>query len=222
MKIKLQAKAIFLRQQGHSLREISEQLKISKSTASIWLRTLKLSQKAQKILRRKGELGRIRGNKTIREKSLQKSLCIDASVGEYLAHPPFQSWQAKAICAFLYGCEGAKNERRVVFINSDPDLIHFFLMLLRRAFPLNEGNFRVLMHLHEYHDEKIQKRFWAGITGIPEEQFSKTYQKKNGKKIIREGYQGCISVRYNSGPIQKELVKIYREMLKRRGMVFDS
>lgn len=222
MKVQLQAQAIFLRQQGFSLREISEQLKISKSTASIWLRKLKLSQKAQKALRRKGELGRSKGNKTIREKNLQKSLCIDASVGEYLAHPPFQSWQAKAICAFLYGCEGAKNERRVVFINSDPDLIRFFLILLRRAFFVDEGKFRILMHLHEYHDEKIQKRFWSGITGISEEQFSKTYQKKNGKKVIREGYQGCISVRYNSGAIQKELVRTYREMLKREGGVFDS
>jgi predicted DNA-binding protein YlxM (UPF0122 family) len=46
-------KGINLRQQGKSLREISSQLNISKSTASVWLRNLKLNQQAKKTLEQK-------------------------------------------------------------------------------------------------------------------------------------------------------------------------
>lgn len=212
---KTKEKAIILRKQGSSLREISETLKISKSTASLWLRDLKLSSLALKKLEEKKTNGRKKGNDRQKEKSLQKEKDICALAIRYLDATSFSKEQAKGLCALLYGCEGAKNDTRAAFINSDPDLIRFFLVLFRRAFSVDEKKFRVQMHLHEYHDEKRQLKFWAGVTGISEEQFSKAFRKKNGKKNIREGYQGCISVRYNSADVQKELISVYREILKR-------
>jgi hypothetical protein len=159
--------------------------------------------------------GRKRGNEAQKEKLLQKERDIHSLAARYVEGAPFSQEHAKGICALLYGCEGTKNDTRAAFINSDPDLIRFFLSLFRKAFPVDEKKFRVQMYLHGYHDEKQQLRFWAGVTGIHEEQFSKTFQKKNGEKNIREGYQGCISVRYNSADVQRELVSVYREILKR-------
>lgn len=208
-------RAIILRKQGSSLREISEALSVSKSTASLWLRDLKLSSLAMRILEGKKVNGRKKGNDRQKEKSLQKERDICVLAAQYLDTVPFSKEQAKGLCALLYGCEGAKNDTRAAFINSDPSLIRFFLVLFREAFSVDEKKFRVQMHLHEYHNEKKQLKFWAGITGISEQQFSKTFQKKNGKKNIREGYQGCISVRYNSADVQKELISVYREILKR-------
>lgn len=212
---KTKEKAIFLRKQGSSLREISEVLKVSKSTASLWLRDLKLSSSALKTLEEKKTNGRKKGNDRQKEKSLQKEKNICVLTAQYLDTTSFSREQAKGLCALLYGCEGAKNDTRAAFINSDPGLICFFLILFRKAFSVDEKKFRVQMHLHEYHDERRQLKFWANITGIPVEQFSKTFQKKNGGKNIREGYQGCISVRYNSADVQKELISVYREILKR-------
>ncbi len=204
-----------LRQQGCSFREISEALGVSKSTASLWLRDVKLSFLAIKTLEEKKTNGRSKGNDTQKEKLLQKEKDIRVLAVRYTEETPFSQEQAKGICALLYGCEGTKNGTRVAFVNSDPDLVRFFLLLFRKAFLVDEKKFRVQMHLHEYHNEKQQLQFWADITGIHEEQFSKTFQKKSGKKNIREGYQGCISVRYNSADVQRELVSVYREILKR-------
>ncbi|OGI15450.1 MAG: hypothetical protein A2878_01560 [Candidatus Moranbacteria bacterium RIFCSPHIGHO2_01_FULL_54_31] len=210
-------KAIILRKRGSSLKEISDRLKVSKSTASLWLRNVKLSSSALKTLEEKKQNGRKRGNARQIEKSIENVRDIRDSVTRYLRVTPFSKEQAKGFCALLYGCEGSKNETgRMAFINSDPALITFFLHLFRLAFEVNEKKFRVLMHLHQYHDEKKQKKFWSEITGIPSEQFSKTYQKPNGQKNIREGYQGCVSVRYNSASVQKELVILYREMIEQR------
>jgi orotate phosphoribosyltransferase-like protein len=46
-------KAIKLRKNGYSLKEISEKLNIAKSTASVWLRNIKLTQKAKKRLKKR-------------------------------------------------------------------------------------------------------------------------------------------------------------------------
>lgn len=212
---RIKEKAIILRKHGSSLREISETLEISKSTASLWLRDLKLSSLALKTLEEKKIDGRKKGNDRQKEKSLQKEKNIRILAAQYLDTNSFSREQAKGLCALLYGCEGTKNDTRAAFINSDPRLIRFFLILFRRGFFLDEKKFRVQMHLHEYHSEKVQLKFWANVTGISEKQFSRTFQKKNGKKNIREGYQGCISVRYNSADVQKELIGVYREILKR-------
>ena len=207
--------AILLRKRGSSLKEISEILKISKSTAGLWLREVALSPSARKTLREKQENGRKKGNAAQKEKSVQKVKRIDAIAVQYMNRTPFSQEQAKGMCALLYGCEGTKNGTRVAFINSDPDLIRFFLTLFRIAFTVDEKKFRVVMQLHGYHKERQQLRFWASVTGICEKQFSKTFQKKNGKRNIRDGYQGCISVRYNSADVQRELVSVYREILRR-------
>lgn len=212
---KIKEEAIILRRRGSSLREISETLKVSKSTASLWLRDLKLSSSAFKILEEKKTNGRRKGSDTQKEKLRQKKRDMHVLAARYALEIPFSQEQAKGLCALLYGCEGTKNGTRAAFINSDPDLIRFFLILFRKSFTVDEKKFRVQMHLHEYHNEKQQLKFWVGVTGICEEQFSKTFQKKNGKKNIREGYQGCISVRYNSADIQRELVNVYRAILKR-------
>lgn len=211
----MKEEAIILRGQGNSLREISETLKISKSTASLWLRDVKLSSSALKILENKKTNGRRKGSDAQKEKLRHKMRDMHMLATRYAEEVPFSQEQAKGICALLYGCEGAKNDTRAAFINSDPDLIRLFLVLFRKSFTIDEKKFRVQMHLHEYHNEKQQLKFWTGVTGICEKQFSKTFQKKNGKKNIREGYQGCISVRYNSADVQRELVNVYRAILKR-------
>jgi len=55
---KLKIKAEKLRRQGFSFREISEELKISKSTASLWLRNVGLSKDAKERIFQLGVDGR--------------------------------------------------------------------------------------------------------------------------------------------------------------------
>lgn len=50
MKVEEKARAINLRKQGWSINSISREIKISKSTASVWLRNVKLTQDQEKKL----------------------------------------------------------------------------------------------------------------------------------------------------------------------------
>ena len=62
-------KAIELREKGYSLGEISDKLDISKSTASIWLRNVEISNKAILRLRSITNLARLKAVETNRIKN---------------------------------------------------------------------------------------------------------------------------------------------------------
>lgn len=208
--------AIALRKRGCSLNEMSRRLHISKSTASLWSRGIELPKVAKDILLTKQAIGRQKGNEGRRAQGESRRKSIEKQVERYLSRSPLHKSHDKILLALLYGCEGAKrNETRVNFVNSDPALIRYFLYLFRRSYEVDESKFRVLMHLHEYHDEQKQKEYWAHVTDIKKDQFTKSFQKKNGKKNIRADYQGCVSIRYGSKSILEELMIIYRKLLYR-------
>lgn len=207
----LKEKARLLRRRGYSLNEIARNLSISKSTASLWLRNVTLPHGAIKRLERKKILGQYKTillRKKLREK---KAKVLEKGARNILNKLVVKQDLAKLLCALLYYCEGTKGtDTLVTFINSDPTLVSLFLSLFRKAFTIDESKFRVLMHLHDYHSEKQQKEFWSKLTLISKKQFYKTYRKLNTKKRIRESYQGCVSIRYYSAIIAKELLALYK------------
>lgn len=208
MKIGLKIKAEKLRKQGFSFKEISGKLKISKSTASLWLRDIELSKIAKERIHKLGVDGRNRGNGTMTRKREMESDIIRKKVDRYFLDNANLKVDPKIACALLYWGEGTKHEgnKAVSFINADPEMIKYFLRAFRSSFDLEEGKFRALMHLHEYHNVEKQLKFWSNITEIPIGQFNKSYLKKNTGKNKKENYPGCVSVKYSD-------VKIYRELM---------
>ncbi|WKZ26778.1 MAG: helix-turn-helix domain-containing protein [Candidatus Paceibacterota bacterium] len=214
MKLKERHKAVQLRGKGFSLKEISDNLNVSKSSVSLWVRDVELSDEAKELLRKKYTRGQIASQEVLRAKkrarldeSKQKALDI-------LKVVDLDKESKKVICAVIYWCEGVKNDSYFGFINSDPNLISTFLKLLRASFVLNEKKFRVCIHLHNYHSEKTQKAFWSRITKIPQGQFMKSYKKNNGGKRVRKNYQGCANIRYYDARLAQDLLAIAREYMK--------
>ncbi len=205
----IKIKAISLREEGLSLQEISEKLNIAKSTASLWLRSVSLSEANKTRLAQKQNVGRLRATQ-VRGQMRQKQIDLfqeDAS--RMLENIPKSPALAKIFCSLLWWCEGNKNESFVRFTNSDSTLIQNYLKTFRQGFALDESKFRVLVHVHSYHDDEQQKLFWSKVTGVPLGQFHKSYQKLNTGKRRHEDYQGCIAVTYYDAKIAKELEGIY-------------
>lgn len=216
MKKDLKNQATTLRKRGYLYSEIAAQLGVSKSTAYTWTKSTRLSERqSYTIMRRLSES---------RQQSIQKMASANIKlrkdrdkliVGEaakIIRLASLSKEHESLICAVLFWCEGGKDvSSGVKFINSDPMMIKKFLSLLRSAFPINENKFRALVHLHEYHDEEKQLRFWSDVTQIPLRQFNKSYRKPNTGKNQRPGYAGCISVRYLDASLGKLLKMIYSE-----------
>jgi len=219
MKFKEKTEAISLRKAGHSLKKISKKLHVSKSTASLWLKNIEISPEARiKIdsAYRKGTLLGLAAIQkrwsAIRESSEKEAERKAKKVLDSLA---LDTSYCKLSCALIFWCEGTKNGSEVRFTNSDPSLIQTFLSLLRKGFDIKEERLRALVHVHEYHDEEVQKNFWSRVTEIPLNQFNRSYHKPNTGKIIREGYQGCLSIRYaDGGKTLHELKSLYKQFSK--------
>lgn len=207
--IELKNRAIALRKKGFSLKEIADKLQIAKSTASEWLSSIKLSLSAQKRLAKKQILGQY---KTVLLKKKLKELNrrhYEKEALETLKDVSLSKEIARLCCTLLWWCEGNKNASFVRFTSSDSTLITNFIFLLRKSFQLDESKFRVLVHIHKYHNDDIQKKYWSNITGIPLTQFHRSYQKFNTGIRIKENYQGCIALTYYNARIAKELEAIY-------------
>lgn len=199
-------KAIELRKRGYSVNEIVSNVGVSKSSISMWVRNVFLSEKSRKRLLTKIKSGQLISaeNKRIKTKSIM-DFYKDGAIRDLLKLNI--EGIGKFICALIYYCEGAKDKTGgVVFTNSDPKLIKVFLMLLRNNYDIDESKFRICMHLHEYHNFKQQIKFWSIVTNIKKEQFIKPYNKPNTGKRIKEGYQGCLAIKYHSSHLQKQLL----------------
>jgi hypothetical protein len=107
--------------------------------------------------------------------------------------------------AVAYWCEGAKSKPhrrsdRVVFINSDPDLIRFFLCFLDATGTARTSlSFRI--YIHDSADMGTAQRFWLAVTEATADQFLTPVLKRHNPKTVRknvgEAYHGCLRVDVN-------------------------
>lgn len=212
--------AIELRQTGYSLSEISAQLGIAKATASLWVGHLPVSKEARERIATRRNEARQRAAITNRKRVDEKFVLARTYGAEVLRKAAVNADTGRLICALLYWCEGTKIRRGEImgFTNSDPELIAAFLKLLREGFLVDEKKLRLTVHLHEYHDEATQLRFWSKLTNIPLVQCHKPYRKLHTAKRTREGYQGCVSVRYLDVDFGRRLEGIAKTFLEKKGL----
>lgn len=199
-------KVVELRRKGYSLNEIVKKVNVAKSTVSIWVSTVILSEKAKKKLARKISTAQMASQKTIRAKTSMKEMFALEKAKNVLNNIKVNSNYEKIVCSLIYYCEGNKSVKGgVSFTNSDEYLIKLFLKLFRKSFCLDEKKFSICVYLHSYHNKNKQLKFWSKTTNIPLSQFMKPYFKQSHHVFKKDGYQGCINVRYYNTQVAREL-----------------
>jgi hypothetical protein len=206
-KNKLIIKGKKLRQDGFSFREISNVLRISKSTASIWLKNEKMSTRGKERFDNFIKHSNIKGVKILADKKQKYLERLDKDCSVLKDGQRHSKNDLKLFLALLYWGEGSKTGAVVDFVNSDPEMIGFYLNLFRKSFAVDERKFRARLHLHSYHDKDQMINFWSGISRIDKGQFL-TYTKSNTGIIKRPSYKGCISIRYYDKKILDEILLI--------------
>lgn len=182
-KYELRLQARKMRSKGESVRDIAMKLGVSKGTSSIWVRDIILSvEQLEKLKQRsiKGsELGRIKGafiQKKRRLELIEKCNQEGMKIAGNLSRKEF----LMAGLA-LYWAEGSKKNGRLTFCNSDPDLINFMIKWLKENFGIDKERLNIRVGINEIHKdrEKIVKKYWSDVTGIPLSHFQKTSFKKS-------------------------------------------
>lgn len=171
-----------LRKAGVSVKSIAKQLRVAKSTASLWVRDIILSIEQLEQLRlqriKGGERGRFLG--TLKQKNDRlRRIKIGEEKGNKLVGE-VNKRELLLIGAALYWAEGTKKKREVAFCNSDPYLINVMIQWLQTCFNITKDRFYCTVGINEIHRhrEVLVKEFWSDMTGISMSQFRKTSFKK--------------------------------------------
>jgi hypothetical protein len=155
-----------------------------------------------------------RSARTVHQKKLHRLKTIEDDERSRLSATKLNLFQKRLLCAMIYWCEGAKRDTSIKFTNSDPALVSLFVGLLREIFELDESKFRVIVHIHEYHLDDEQKKFWSNVTKIPLTQFFRSYQKPHTGISKKENYQGCICVNYFDSNVSRHLLSLARQYME--------
>lgn len=197
----LRERARELRVQGLDYEEIAGALGVAKSSVSLWVRDLPVPQRlSYEECRRRAAEGAHRYWAVERPVRAAARAATCAAAAAQIG--PLTDREILMAGAIAYWCEGGKTKPyqrsdRVIFTNSDPGLIRFFLRFLDvTGTPRTSVHFRV--YIHEKADVAAAQRFWLDVTGASIDQFATPALKRHNPKTIRKNtgdeYHGCLRI----------------------------
>jgi transcriptional regulator with XRE-family HTH domain len=190
-----------LRDQGLDYEEIATALDVSMSSVSLWVRDLpRPARLSYEECRKRADEGTRRywaAERPVR--AAARAATRDAAAAQIGALTDREVLIAGAIA---YWCEGGKSKPysrsdRVIFINSDPALIRFFLRFLE-VVGAPRANLRFRVYIHEKADVEAAQRFWQDVTGASADQFAIPTLKRHNPVTVRKNvgdtYHGCLRI----------------------------
>ena len=197
----LRAKARELRVHGMDYQDIAAALGVAKSSVSLWVRDLPTPARLSYAECRKRSAEGAR-RYWAAERPAREALRIAAREAAAAEIGELTDRELLIAGAIAYWCEGSKNKPgpwndQVIFTNSDPGLIRFFLRFLEAiGTPWEDVTFRIC--IHESADVESARRFWLEVTGASPDQFRSPTLKRHNPKTVRknvaEGYHGCLRI----------------------------
>jgi predicted transcriptional regulator len=181
-----QVKAVQLRIEGYSLSEIRNELGVAKSSVSLWVRNVELTETQKMRLRQKGfyrEAVEKRRTSRLANEKIKRDLVINAAQKSIKKISRKQLW---LIGVMLYWAEGGKTQKAVRFSNSDPEMIKIMMVFFRDICEVPEAKFRGHIHIHPHLDYKEAEKYWSIISGIPLDRVYKTYRMPNKSSLNKK------------------------------------
>lgn len=199
-KIGEKERAIALRNEGLSYREILSKVSVAKSTLSLWFRSVGLSQEQKQRLTQKRIDAALRGAAKRREQRI-----LATQLSARLAREEFRRIKNQGLWlagVMLYWAEGSKQKatnvsQGVKFSNSDPAMIRLFLRWLAVIVRVPPEDILCELYIHRSGNAEKAMRYWN--VQLAPLKIGPTYFKQNKiltvRKNIGEGYNGLVTVR---------------------------
>lgn len=169
-----------MRKAGSSLGDIARRLGVSKGSVSFWVRDIALTQEQRaKNTARGFSRDAVEKRRTTRiQQTKKKHLAVFLEAQKEVRVLKQKSLWLLGVA--LYWGEGTKTFRGNVSIaNSDPAIIKIMMQFFREILKVSELKFRCHVHTFSHQSARKAELYWSGVTGIPVQQFYKTYSKKS-------------------------------------------
>jgi transcriptional regulator with XRE-family HTH domain len=171
------------REQGASVKELAQLLGVSKSSVSLWVRDIELTE-AQYLALRRRMGGRIDGSRENAIRALERR----RKAQDFGREAARRAQLLHAAGCMLFWAEGSRSRNRVQFVNSDPAMVKYFLRFLRDCFGVADEKVAVTCNLFADHVEGQQEieQYWLDLLQLPRTCLRKstvnTYSKYSQKK----------------------------------------
>ena len=170
-------RAIELRKEGKSYSQIKNELQVSKSSLSLWLRDFPLPHEILVQLRDFNEKRIESFRNTWRRKRAARLRSIYKSQQQVLL--PLTKRELYVAGLFLYWGEGGKTSNGMASLsNTNPKVMKFFLKWLTEILEVPKDKVIVRLHLYKDMDVRSETQFWSRELNLPLEQFRKPYIKE--------------------------------------------
>ena len=179
MKSEEKIKAIELRRKGASMNEIAQVLGAAKSSVSYWVRDIKLTQKQQQGLSKRGRsIASVEKRRMARIQNTQNKRDAIMRLAQQEAPTLLRDslWCAGVA---LYWGEGGKTQHTVRIANSDPAVIEVMMKFFKKFSHISFDKYHG--HIHTFSDANIKMSvsYWSKVSGIPRDKFYRTYVKQS-------------------------------------------
>ncbi len=151
-----------LRADGVSMKRIADELSVSVSTVSLWVRDIQLSAEQQRANRLRG--AQLRADRwSERHRNERRAL---QSEGRERAREGDALHEAGCM---LYWAEGNKCRSRLSLANSDRPMVVFFARFLRECFEVEAGRFTVTLNVYLGNGLSLKEveRHWLTALELP-------------------------------------------------------
>jgi len=204
-----------LRKEGSSYREILEQVKVSKSSLSLWCKDICLTNSQLMRLSTKRPIKNYGAEANHRNRQAEIKR-IRTLAKKEIGNISNQEFKLMGIA--LYWAEGSKTKNAEVS-NSDPKIIKFMVKWFEKFCSVKPIKLKAQLHVHSGQDEVRMKKYWSVLTGIPLNNFCKSYIKPEGtghrKNIL---YNGTIKIRFCSENLRHRILGWIEEASKKIDM----
>jgi hypothetical protein len=155
------------REKGLSVKQIAAHLGVARSSVSLWVRDIELTEAQHEALRARNPIynGQVAGRGgTSRRRRAERQAYQEH--GRALAR---RGDPLHAIGCMLYWAEGDKRRNHARLSNSDPEIIRTYVAFLRAYFDLCDDEIRLTCNLFADHAERQREieDFWLKVTGLP-------------------------------------------------------
>jgi hypothetical protein len=207
-------KAISLRQQGLSIREIETLMLIPRSTLSGWLKDIELTDEQVARLKQSADLALVKARVKASEwHRTQKQLRLQKAKNEAKAtldEIKIDDNLIELTLAMLYLGEGAKSGTTAIG-NSDPLILKFFLTVVIRKYKLDPLKIRCALHLRADQDPIKMKRYWSKELGLPTTNFKSAFlDTRTVGRTTYPTYKGVCIIDCGNIAIQRKLIYLYK------------
>ena len=186
-------KARGLRRKGKSYGKISKIIRVPKSTLSLWLKYVPLSETDRKRLYTK-QVKLITYGKFSQKNRRQKQIKEIIIRAQEDVPIKILDETYRFIGVALYWAEGTKKGLFEI-TNSDPKLILFMVQWIKKIFKIPGTKLKARLNIHGNQNEKKIINFWSKLCGIPIKNFSKSFIKPANKNYKKNTlYYGTIKI----------------------------